>query len=80
MRYLRNQETHTEEKETAPNEEEAKETESYVFVFQSPDGRTCQTEEETNTRPVTELEHISNFIVGVVIFGRLLVRSIQRRW
>ena len=81
MRNMRHQKANSQETKTFSDEEKETDTErSYVFVYQTPDGRTCQTQNETDTRSVTELEQIGNLVVGIVVFIRIIVRGIRKRW
>lgn len=82
MWNMRNQKVDPQETTTFPDEEETETERSYIFVYKTPDGRTCQTQtqHETDTRSVTDLERIGHVVVSVVVFVRIIARGIRNQW
>lgn len=81
---MRHKEANTKESKGASPEEEAerakKEAKAYVFVFQTPDGRTVQTDEGGSEVGLVMSEELSKLIVGLVIFIRLVGKGLRQVW
>ena len=84
MRNMRHQKANSQETKTFSDEEKETDTErSYVFVYQTPDGRTCQTEAKAKTKEKTgfHLELWDVFLAFVVV-GRFLghLGNMYKKW